>query len=67
MSIKPFAEDRMKLLSLMHVRAAYPPVAWALLDTRESFITCISDHQDELYFNEKCVKMYGDEYGTMTE
>ncbi|KAK4897382.1 hypothetical protein LTR27_004902 [Elasticomyces elasticus] len=36
MALKPFAEDRMRLLSLLYLRTTYPPSAWGLVNTRES-------------------------------
>ena len=67
MSIRPFADDRKKLLSLLHVRAAYPPSAWAIVDTEESLITWIFTDEAKLYYNAQCVKMYGDDYGSLVD
>ncbi|KAK3627149.1 hypothetical protein LTR56_019363 [Elasticomyces elasticus] len=70
MVLKPFAEDRMRLLSLLHLRTTYPPSAWGLVDTRESMASF--GHPDptvsQLYFNANCVKMFGEkEYGELVE
>ena len=65
--IQEFAENPMRLMSLLHCRSEYTSRDWAAFDTREtldilgrpplSFMAPI--------FNAKCVKMYGDDYGRL--
>lgn len=66
--LKPFdfAEDRMRLLSLLHVRTVFPPKDWLAFDTIH---TAILFHSVEtrMPYNEKYVQMYGDGYGRLTD
>jgi hypothetical protein len=55
----------MKLLSLVHVRSAYPPRKWALFDTREFHFAWHEHDQIQLLYNDKCVRMCGDEFGKL--
>ena len=35
-----FSEDRMRLMSLLHVRSEYGPEQWAAFDTRSAWLAC---------------------------
>ncbi|KAM0717605.1 hypothetical protein Q7P37_007457 [Cladosporium fusiforme] len=59
-----FSQDRMKLLSLLHVRTEYEPQLWAPFDTRSSY-GYFSVLNGMLYFNEKSVIMHGKHYGNL--
>ncbi|KAK5114400.1 hypothetical protein LTR85_010222 [Meristemomyces frigidus] len=66
LEIQGFMEDRMKLLSLLHLRTEFPPPDWAVFDIRgTSFAFCAG--WLPVPFNAKCVKMYGKEYGQLTD
>ena len=60
---KDFAEDRSKLLTLLHLRTEYPPQSWAMYDS----IGCkaMFDEAMDLPYNPHCVKMFGEDYGKL--
>ncbi|KAK5701128.1 hypothetical protein LTR17_022850 [Elasticomyces elasticus] len=68
LDIQLLAEDRMKLLSLLHLRTAYPASAWALTDTKESMPYFGRSGPDcDTFFNAQCVSMVGESYGEMVD
>ncbi|KAK5123159.1 hypothetical protein LTR85_003357 [Meristemomyces frigidus] len=67
LKLEDFMEDRMRLLSLLHVRTAHTPAEWALFDTRSSMIQFWAGLIPVVIFNANSVKMYGDEYGLLTK
>jgi hypothetical protein len=65
-NIDEFVEDKTKLLSLLHVRTAFPPGDWASFDSREMkryFVAPLVP----LMFSAKCVRISGEKYGSMVE
>jgi hypothetical protein len=65
-NMEEFAEDKMKLLSFLHVRSAYPPCDWASFDAHEMkryFRTPLAP----LMFNAKCVRISSEDYGSMVD
>lgn len=56
----------MKLLSFLHVRSAYPPCDWAPFDAHE-MKRYFQVPQVPLMFNNKCVKISSEDYGSMVE
>ncbi|KAK4889797.1 hypothetical protein LTR27_011414 [Elasticomyces elasticus] len=68
LDIQLLAEDRMKLLTLLHLRTAYPASAWALTDTKESMPYFGRSGPDcDTFFNAQCVSMVGESYGEMVD
>jgi hypothetical protein len=65
-NIEEFAEDRMKLLSLLAVRISYASCDRAMFDSR-GMLQYFWAPTEPLSFNSKCVKMLGKEYGRLTE
>ena len=66
LQIEDFARDRSKLLTLLHLRTAYPPSSWAIFDTKAASIAwdlalC------PVVFNDNGVRMTGDGHGTLTD
>ncbi|KAK4545913.1 hypothetical protein LTR36_002477 [Oleoguttula mirabilis] len=66
LELQGFMEDRMQLLSLLHVRTQYSPSAWAGFDIRGTSVAFTAGLIPVL-FNAKCVRMFSDRYGEMTE
>jgi hypothetical protein len=64
--ITEFTEDRMKLLSFLHVRSAYAPGDWAMFDAVETKRYFHGPRQP-LYFNDKCVTMSGEGFGRLVD
>lgn len=62
-----FAQDSMKLLSLLHVRSEYAPSRWAALDTQSTWRMCIQESWEEYTYNVGAVVMYGEQYGTLVD
>ncbi|KAK4950715.1 hypothetical protein LTR10_010708 [Elasticomyces elasticus] len=69
LDIQLLAEDRMKLLSLLHLRSTYPASAWALTDTKDSmpFFGRPGPYDCDTIFNAQCVSMVGEKYGEMAD
>lgn len=63
--VKDFAEDRMKLVSLLHLRTEHTSQAWAMFDTLESHYV-FKSRQDATY-SPVCVEMFGDNYGRLVD
>jgi hypothetical protein len=59
--ITEFTEDRMNLLSFLHVRSTYAPGEWAMFDAVETKRAFVAS-QEPIYFNDKCVRMSGGEF-----
>lgn len=66
MNIEEFTEDRMKLLSFLHVRSAYASHEWAMFDAAETRFYFLSP-QIPIHFNEKCVIMCGEDFGRLVD
>jgi hypothetical protein len=62
---RPFAEDRMKLISLLHLRTEYPSRTWAMFDTIESEYAFRA--MGEAPYSTCCVEMFGEHYGRLVE
>lgn len=60
-----FAEDRMRLLSLLHVQTVIPPKDWLAFDTIHT-ATLLHSAETQVPYNEKYVQLYGDKYGRLT-
>ena len=60
---KEFAEDRSKLLTLLHLRTEHSPQSWAMYDTIGS--GQLFEKASELPYNPHCVKMFGEDYGKL--
>lgn len=60
---KEFAEDRSKLLTLLHLRTEHSPQSWAMYDTIGS--DQLFEKALELPYNPHCVKMFGENYGKL--
>lgn len=58
-----FAEDRLKLLALLHLRAEHSPQSWATYDTIQS--GKLFKRALDLPHNPHCVKMFGEDYGKL--
>lgn len=61
-TIPQFAQDRMKLLSMLHVRSEYRPQQWATFDTL-SARAGLMDSESLPYYNANAVIMHGEAYG----
>jgi hypothetical protein len=60
-----FAEDRMKLISLLHLRTEYPSQTWAMFDTIESERAFrMKGHAP---YSTCCVQMFGQDYGRLVD
>ncbi|KAK5735757.1 hypothetical protein LTR17_007929 [Elasticomyces elasticus] len=66
LDIQLLGEDRTKLLSLLHLRTAYPASVWALTDTKES-MPYFGRSDCDIFFNAQCVSMIGESYGEMVD
>lgn len=64
--IEDFAQDKSKLLTLLHLRTAYPPETWAVFDTEAASITW-DLALSPVVFNSGCVQMTAEAYGTLTD
>lgn len=65
-SIGQLSQDRMRILSLLHVRSEYEPQQWAALDTRSARATFMMDTVHSWY-NANVVVMHGESYGRLKE
>lgn len=61
-----FAEDRMLLLSLLHVRTAFPIQEWAAFDTIQT-AAVFDSATSHLPYNSKFVQMFGEQYGRLVD
>jgi hypothetical protein len=65
LDIAEFSEDRMRLMSLLHVRSEYGPEQWAAFDTRSSWLACQQDGWLRCAYNVNAVVMHGEHYGKL--
>jgi hypothetical protein len=63
-NIEEFAEDRMKLLSLLHHRTTYQPCEWAAFDARE-MTRYFNNPAIPLRFNASCILISETAYGRL--
>ncbi|GAB7328061.1 hypothetical protein MBLNU13_g00103t2 [Cladosporium sp. NU13] len=66
LNIEEFAEDRVKLFALLHVRSSHGPWEWAMFDSREMFQFFWTSGQPTT-FNPKCVSMLPEDYGKLID
>lgn len=62
---KDFAEDRMRLLRLLHLRTEYSLQRWAMYDTIES--DTVFAEALGVPYSPHCVKMFGEDYGRLVD
>ncbi|KAK4496972.1 hypothetical protein PRZ48_011421 [Zasmidium cellare] len=69
LSVKPFMEDRTRLLSLLHLRSSRHPSEFALLDCKEVHRTWGRMGPGRLrhFYNSKSMVICGPEYGKLVE
>jgi hypothetical protein len=60
---KDFAEDRMRLLTLLHLRTEHSLQSWVMHDTIES--RAVFNKGLYVPYNPSCVEMFGEEYGRL--
>lgn len=60
-----FSEDRMRLMSLLHVRSEYGPEQWAAFDTRSTWLACHKKRWVRCVHNANAVVMHGEQYGKL--
>jgi hypothetical protein len=60
-----FSEDRMRLMSLLHVRSEYGPEQWAAFDTRSAWLACQQTEWQSCVYNANAVVMHGEYYGRL--
>jgi hypothetical protein len=59
------SEDRMRLMSLLHVRSEYGPERWAAFDTRSAWLACQQTGWYRCAHNVNAVVMHGEHYGKL--
>jgi hypothetical protein len=62
-----FSQDRMRLLSLLHVRSEYGPDQWAAFDTRSGCFACSKWLWLCYWYNPSAVIMHGERYGSLVD
>ncbi|CZT20610.1 uncharacterized protein RCC_06468 [Ramularia collo-cygni] len=68
--IKSFSEDRMRLLTLLHLRTSLPASEFAIMDSRELRVVFAAKPRNikvELFYNKHCVSLLGENYGDLVE
>jgi len=66
LDVAEFAEDRMRLMSLLHVRCEYGPEQWAAFDTRSAWLACRTQTGwQRCIYNSNPVVMHGEHYGKL--
>lgn len=64
LEIEGLSSNKNDLFSLLHLRTAYSPESWSAFDTRAA-LRCWSEWFPCNFFNEKCVVIFGEQYGQL--
>jgi hypothetical protein len=65
LDVAELSEDRMRLMSLLHVRSEHGPEQWAAFDTRSALLACQQDGWLRCAYNTNAVIMHGEHYGRL--
>jgi hypothetical protein len=65
LDVVDFSKDRMRLMSLLHVRSEHGPEQWAAFDTRSAWLACRQTTWPLYVHNANAVVMHGERYGEL--